>query len=204
MERRCACPPTCQSRCKVCNDVLCAQCFNLCSCASPMVKASKPVIDAPVDPAPAPVFGAPSPVFGAASQVDVPPHHENVFCDSCRMTPVVGTRFKCGNCPNFDLCQWCYEANVRAHDASHVFLAMRRPVPPQFNTAVPMTRPLLPNLYDMSSRSGVPWNAPPASGPPPRGKWDYGAGGGFGAGDTFAGASAGGADAGSVWGGEPK
>jgi hypothetical protein len=163
MEGGCACPPFEKSRCQVCRDVLCAKCFNLCSCASPTIPSSAgPGFVPPPSSAPsAPPFCAPPSAKG-------PPLHENVFCDACRMSPVVGTRYKCGNCPNYDLCQWCYDANVGSHDSTHVFLAMRRPVAPEFNSAPPMTRPLLPNLYELSARGGAgPWNAQPPAGPPP-------------------------------------
>ncbi|XP_053958938.1 protein ref(2)P isoform X2 [Anastrepha ludens] len=33
--------------------------------------------------------------------------HELVECDSCGLNPIVGFRYKCIQCPNFDLCQRC-------------------------------------------------------------------------------------------------
>ncbi|XP_018794805.1 PREDICTED: protein ref(2)P [Bactrocera latifrons] len=33
--------------------------------------------------------------------------HERVECDSCGLSPIVGFRYKCIQCPNFDLCQRC-------------------------------------------------------------------------------------------------
>lgn len=33
--------------------------------------------------------------------------HDGVECDSCKLLPIVGFRYKCVQCPNFDLCQGC-------------------------------------------------------------------------------------------------
>ncbi|XP_036321632.1 protein ref(2)P [Rhagoletis pomonella] len=33
--------------------------------------------------------------------------HEHVECDACGLAPIVGFRYKCIQCPNFDLCQRC-------------------------------------------------------------------------------------------------
>nr|XP_014101141.2 protein ref(2)P [Bactrocera oleae] len=33
--------------------------------------------------------------------------HENVECDSCGLAPIVGFRYKCIQCSNYDLCQRC-------------------------------------------------------------------------------------------------
>ncbi|KDO34796.1 hypothetical protein SPRG_00857 [Saprolegnia parasitica CBS 223.65] len=46
--------------------------------------------------------------------------HRNVRCDGCNQSPVVGYRFKCSICPNYDLCAGCYLA--KTHDVDHAFL----------------------------------------------------------------------------------
>lgn len=33
--------------------------------------------------------------------------HDGVQCDSCETVPIVGFRYKCVQCPNYDLCQGC-------------------------------------------------------------------------------------------------
>lgn len=43
--------------------------------------------------------------------------HSNVTCDGCEKAPISGIRYKCGVCPNYDLCSNC-EATGK-HDASH-------------------------------------------------------------------------------------
>ncbi|XP_013097325.2 protein ref(2)P [Stomoxys calcitrans] len=40
--------------------------------------------------------------------------HLNVNCDSCLMAPIVGFRYKCIQCPNYDLCQHCEAKHVHA------------------------------------------------------------------------------------------
>lgn len=49
--------------------------------------------------------------------------HESVTCDSCNTGPIVGIRYKCSVCQNFDFCQTC-EANV---PHPHPFIKIRTP-----------------------------------------------------------------------------
>jgi hypothetical protein len=51
--------------------------------------------------------------------------HTGVTCDGCRVSPIVGTRFKCTECVNFDLCETCEQK--QQHDVAHPLLKMRRP-----------------------------------------------------------------------------
>ncbi|XP_071149090.1 next to BRCA1 gene 1 protein-like [Mytilus edulis] len=53
-------------------------------------------------------------------------YHEHVTCDFCERT-IVGARYKCCNCSDYDLCEEC-EAIHGVHDPNHVFLKIRRPV----------------------------------------------------------------------------
>lgn len=46
--------------------------------------------------------------------------HVAVTCDGCREDPIVGTRWKCIDCFNYDLCTQCFMADV--HDRNHSFL----------------------------------------------------------------------------------
>jgi len=53
------------------------------------------------------------------------PHHVGVTCDGCEKS-IVGVRYKCGNCPDFDLCEICENVDG-IHDPSHIFLKIKRP-----------------------------------------------------------------------------
>jgi len=35
--------------------------------------------------------------------------HEHVRCDGCQVFPIVGVRYKCNECPDFDFCEVCEE-----------------------------------------------------------------------------------------------
>ncbi|KAM4554834.1 sequestosome-1 isoform 2-T2 [Odontesthes bonariensis] len=73
-------------------------------------------------------FGPPPP--GAPQ--GTPPHHlapppvlhPNVTCDGCE-GPVVGTRFKCSVCPNYDLCSAC---QARGTHTEHALLPIWHPL----------------------------------------------------------------------------
>lgn len=45
--------------------------------------------------------------------------HWFVTCDGCQMTPIVGKRYKCDICPNFDFCESCFEKKKENH--KHTF-----------------------------------------------------------------------------------
>jgi hypothetical protein len=53
------------------------------------------------------------------------PEHRGVCCDGCGMHPIVGVRYKCMNCPDFDLCEGCEAQGVHDH---HVFLKLKQPL----------------------------------------------------------------------------
>jgi hypothetical protein len=41
--------------------------------------------------------------------------HEKVTCDSCNTNPIVGARYKCTVCPDFDFCEKCEETVPHEH-----------------------------------------------------------------------------------------
>lgn len=51
--------------------------------------------------------------------------HTNVRCDVCNMSPILGVRFKCTVCMNFDLCSKCEKSNI--HSADHPLLKIKVP-----------------------------------------------------------------------------
>eukprot|EP01039_Chlorochromonas_danica_P005093 gene5093-5597_t len=56
--------------------------------------------------------------------------HYGVSCDCCRISPLVGIRYKCSSCPNYDLCGDCiqlYEnGRLMAHPMDHIFYRLHR------------------------------------------------------------------------------
>ncbi|XP_040903988.1 sequestosome-1 isoform X2 [Toxotes jaculatrix] len=77
---------------------------------------------------PPPPPGAPQPPpphHGPPPHPATPPAlHPNVTCDSCD-GPVVGTRFKCSVCPNYDLCSAC---QARGTHTEHALLPIWHPL----------------------------------------------------------------------------
>ena len=65
---------------------------------------------------------------------EVPPHmaagtrrggvsrdvHPGITCDCCGTSPIVGNRYKCEVCPDFDLCTPCYDSPMSSKMMSHV------------------------------------------------------------------------------------
>ncbi|XP_071952953.1 E3 ubiquitin-protein ligase MIB1-like isoform X2 [Antedon mediterranea] len=51
--------------------------------------------------------------------------HEGSMCDTCRMQPIYGIRWKCAECPNYDLCSACYHGDK--HSLRHRFYRMNTP-----------------------------------------------------------------------------
>lgn len=49
--------------------------------------------------------------------------HTNVGCDGCNVAPIVGLRYKCSVCKNFDYCAKCEERL----DHEHAFLKISQP-----------------------------------------------------------------------------
>jgi hypothetical protein len=78
------------------------------------VKLRKVTVDAPH-------FAAPNePVDGTPSTV----RHENIRCDGCGQFPIIGNRFKCVTCVDYDLCRSCEVRNAHKHP----FLKLREDV----------------------------------------------------------------------------
>jgi len=52
--------------------------------------------------------------------------HTNVTCDGCEKTPIIGIRFKCDTCCDYDLCLECMEKQVvtNEHDTKHSLIVI--------------------------------------------------------------------------------
>lgn len=58
-----------------------------------------------------------------SSSGEQPQVHYGVICDGCNARPLIGNRYKCLTCPDYDLCQKCHDNGV--HDATgHSFRLM--------------------------------------------------------------------------------
>lgn len=51
--------------------------------------------------------------------------HEGTMCDTCRQQPIFGIRWKCAECPNYDLCSVCYHGDK--HNLRHRFYRITVP-----------------------------------------------------------------------------
>ena len=41
--------------------------------------------------------------------------HRNIVCDGCNAHPIIGKRFNCMKCPDYDLCEKCEAQNIHNH-----------------------------------------------------------------------------------------
>ena len=57
--------------------------------------------------------------------IDGKPVHAHYICDGCNKGPIVGIRYKCTVCPDFDYCEECEKKFAEQH--GHPFLKIRRP-----------------------------------------------------------------------------
>jgi len=71
------------------------------------------------------------PALNDGIRVDSRVHHYGVICDVCD-DDILGVRYKCCHCVNYDLCEKC-EALEGSHNPSHILLKIR----------VPLERPLV-------------------------------------------------------------
>jgi len=52
--------------------------------------------------------------------------HQGICCDICQRSPIVGFRYKCSVCPDFDLCELCEGKNN--HDPNHPMKKIKVPL----------------------------------------------------------------------------
>jgi len=51
--------------------------------------------------------------------------HKKIKCEHCFMKPIVGLRYKCSICQNYNLCEKCEEKNEETQKHSHDFIKIR-------------------------------------------------------------------------------
>ncbi|XP_063714243.1 uncharacterized protein LOC134842028 [Symsagittifera roscoffensis] len=64
---------------------------------------------------------------------DGPAVHHFVTCDQCNASPIVGTRYKCKTCPDYDLCSTCKVKGLTCGNADHQFKQISHVRPGQAN-----------------------------------------------------------------------
>ena len=52
--------------------------------------------------------------------------HRFARCDGCGMHPLIGKRYKCKICPNFDYCEKCLEKNKETHHHEFINIPPRK------------------------------------------------------------------------------
>jgi len=84
----------------------------------------------PPSSSPIPIIIVPSASPAASPAAELPQEkpvvHRNVCCDGCEMFPMIGDRYKCTTCYDFDLCSVC-EAKPGSHPISHPLVKFKRP-----------------------------------------------------------------------------
>lgn len=79
--------------------------------------------------------------------------HSGIVCDGCKVTPIIGVRYKCANCNDYDLCEQCEKKASSIHNPSHVFIKLNTPLPQ--NYSYPLLGNL--NLYATQQQNTVNW-----------------------------------------------
>ena len=51
--------------------------------------------------------------------------HNNVKCETCSMNPIIGYRYKCTLCNNYNLCEECEEKNEISQNHPHDFIQIK-------------------------------------------------------------------------------
>jgi len=87
----------------------------------PSFSTNVPPPPAPSEPEPSQAAATRPATSGSTAAVSTHRWHR-VCCDACGVSAWTGFRYKCNDCSDFDLCEWCFnERSVAAHGKNHTF-----------------------------------------------------------------------------------
>ena len=52
--------------------------------------------------------------------------HNGIKCEKCKKEPIIGYRYKCSICENYNLCEECEEKNAETQEHKHNFIRIRK------------------------------------------------------------------------------
>jgi Zinc finger, ZZ type len=97
----------------------------------------------------------PAPTFGVTGS-DIRGNgdiHNEICCDGCDKT-VIGNRYKCASCPDYDLCETCHADVDIHHDARHAFYQLKWPIRRDQRHRLVPHAPLYDNTVKLAALSG--------------------------------------------------
>ena len=88
----------------------------------------------------------------ARYKTDPPSVQHDVVCDVCRCCPIVGVRYKCSVCDDYDLCSKCLDSNPnqRGHRDTHPLTPIKQPQEPSHRLPSRSTAPTVPPRIGVS------------------------------------------------------
>ena len=69
-----------------------------------------------------------NPVIKNENIIECKTIHYGVKCQKCFRDPIIGYRYKCSICNNYNLCEKCENENLISEDHSHFFIKMRNAI----------------------------------------------------------------------------
>jgi hypothetical protein len=70
-------------------------------------------------------FAKLAPLYDGSVSLDtLKDEHDGFYCDGCDSSPIVGTRFRCLECHDYDLCEKCNAKGPAVHNKAHTMLCI--------------------------------------------------------------------------------